>query len=208
MHNRTHKLLRFSLRGLLISLTAVALFVGINASRFRQNNLAISQLRARGVGLGCTYYNPIGPDVVYTGRFCSIPNDYLPRWFERSLCTEYFNFAAFDGMEVLPSDMDSLTHIPLLGNHIIFERCTFADGTLQRMRERCSFDHLSFQSTELHTDDCEQLARMQSLKSTCVDSDCISLEDLRKLRAARPDMTVNVYRREEGDVRVEVLESP
>lgn len=64
---------QFSLRGMFVVTTVVALFFGLHLRKVREYKAAVVQLRERGIGLGCTHPNALGPDFLYSWELFRIP---------------------------------------------------------------------------------------------------------------------------------------
>jgi len=183
---------RFSLRKL-IGLTAViALTVGLYAERIRENRRAVDTLRSRGVLLGCTYFDPIGPDSLYTWDIGVIPNGYFTPSFERRFCTEYFDWAFFDSMVVDASDIELLRFVHIRDS-ITFVDSRMEEDAIARLSTTSNIRSLVFDSTPLSDRNCELLARMSSLRQLSIDREHVSSDGLALLRKLRPDLDLDVY---------------
>lgn len=153
---------QFSLRGLFVAMTLVAMFLGLHVRRVLDYKAAVLQLRERGVSLGCTHAHGLGPDFLYSWELTGIPLSHLCEWYCNNLSIEVHDYALLDDTTVTEADMALIAKLPLaFGFNIRNSR--LEEGAIAAMAKSCRFDRAAFEDTPLTIDEYEQLASMKCL---------------------------------------------
>ena len=149
--------LRYSLRGLLIAITVLALWLGWHCSRAQRQHRAVAWLQAKGCFIGYDYQvNPTG-GVEHDAK----PS--LPNWIGKTIGQDYFHRVVkvrFEQPLVLDDAlMDRLNDLPDLC-HLEGRHCRLALGVERRFAELPKVEDLELEECSLND---AQLAALGSL---------------------------------------------
>lgn len=154
---------QFSLRGLFVAMTLVALFFGLHVRKVLEHKAAVLQLRERGISLGCMHGDPLGPDWLYTWQYLRIPLSYVSAWYHDNLpYVEVHDYALLRDTTVTQTDMALVAKIPLAYG-INIRNSSLEEGAIATMAKSCRFDRAAFEDTPLAINEFEQLASMKCL---------------------------------------------
>jgi len=154
---------QFSLRGLFVVMTLAALFFGMHVRKVREYQASVLLLRARGIGLGCTHPEALGPDFLYDWELWRLPMSFVSNWYQEYLRIEVHDMALVRDMTLRKSDTLLLAKIPFKYG-INFRNSTFEPDAIESMAQCCRFDQIAFVDTPLTRNECEQLCLMTGLK--------------------------------------------
>jgi hypothetical protein len=184
---------QFSLRTLMVITAVIAVSVGSYAERIKSNRRAVDALRSRGVLLGCRYFDPIGPDFIYTwDARGAIPNGWFSPWFELRCCTEYVDDAFFADVDVQLSDIEHLRNVRIR-YAVRFINAQLTEGTIAALCRGLKCSCLSFEGTRLTDEDFASLVAAPSLQRLYIDRAHISEEVIALFRRQRPELKLVVF---------------
>lgn len=168
---------RFSLRGLLIAVTLLAVVVGLRIRQIQQQEQALAEIVSLG---GEAHFGYTYPDAT----FISDGDSPRPRWLYliygsgKLRAVHFGRTTTDDDLKDLPQHLAQLPNFTLLS----FDQSNIGDATLARLKGFKNFSHLNLDGTNVTDQGLAHALDLQRLKSiSIVFTDGISADGLSTL---------------------------